>query len=430
MNRTDLIEICVLYLPIVLAIFCRYYFRSAVSICGSLLLSFLWSFVAVFVVNQVAFYFDWWDYAERTASYKGLPLSVWFGWSIAWGIVIPLLPIRGSTLLLLALVVDLLTMPLLEPLLVLKAGWIWGELFALVVVIIPTVLIYKWTLLRRSIIKRVTIQAIIFLFLVAYFLPDLLMSYFSGSSFSLSEVSPLIRGIQLNLLFFWLVIGISAVREFIQQGSGTPIPYDPPRKMVQSGVYAYISNPMQLSTVGAIVAYAWLLGFWELLYVGTMVIVYSIGIALPSENKDLTDRFGNRWLSYRQKLKPFLPIWNPYLNSSNPPARIYFAKRCTTCNYLSLWLQSKRPKKLEFQDAEDYAGGTLNRLTYIQNNVRYEGVCAFARGLFHINLAWAIIGCFIQFPGISHMLQIIADADMFGLTYRAPKESRVVVKTR
>ena len=257
------------------------------------------------------------------------PLLYGLAGVFSWGIIFPLLPIRGSSLLLLALVADLLLMPLLQPLLILKNGWIWGELLALASIIIPSILVYKWTILQRSINKRVIIQAIIFFALVAYFLPDLLWSYLPGRSFSLSEVSPLVRAIQLNLLFFWIVIGISAVREFIQQGSGTPIPYDPPQKIVNSGLYAYISNPMQLSTSGALIAYSWLLDFWWLLGAGIMVIVYSLGIALPSENKDLTDRFGESWLSYRRKLKPFIPLWKPYLNPSNQPAKIYFEKRCS-----------------------------------------------------------------------------------------------------
>ncbi|MEM8867404.1 MAG: hypothetical protein AAGC73_03970, partial [Verrucomicrobiota bacterium] len=55
-------------------------------------------------------------------------------------------------------------------------------------------------------------------------------------------------------------------------------------------------------------------------------------------------------------------------------------------------------------------------LAYFQGGSRYDGVNAFARGLTHINLGWAIIGCFIQFPFVSQILQLIADAGMFGKT--------------
>ena len=430
MNRIELIELSVLYLPIVLAAFCWHYFKPVVKMRGALLLSFLWSFVSIFAVNQAAFYFDWWHYAETSIAYNGLPLSVWLGWCIAWGIVVPLLPIRGSALLLLALVADLLLMPLLEPLVILRSNWLVGEVVALVVVIIPAVLIYRWTLLQKSMNLRVIFQGIIFFSLVAYFLPDVFLTYLGKRTFSFPEVSPFVRGIQLNLLFFWIVIGISAVREFIHQGKGTPIPYDSPRRMVTSGIYAYVSNPMQLSTFVALCAYAWLLGFGGIIGAGVMVVIYSLGVALPSEGKDLTNRFGEDWLTYRKRRKPFIPAWQPYQNPANTSATIYFAKRCETCSFLGKWLQSKQPKGLDFEDAENFPGSPLKRLTYIQNGVRYEGVCAFARGLYHINLGWAIVACFIQFPGISHILQIIADSDMFGPTYHKPEAAKLLVKSR
>ena len=45
------------------------------------------------------------------------------------------------------------------------------------------------------------------------------------------------------------MLGLSAVQEFVTRGRGTPIPFDPPRHIVTTGVYAYVANPMQLSAV-------------------------------------------------------------------------------------------------------------------------------------------------------------------------------------
>jgi hypothetical protein len=37
--------------------------------------------------------------------------------------------------------------------------------------------------------------------------------------------------------------GVAAVMEFAGRGLGTPTPYDPPKRLVTSGVYRYCANP-------------------------------------------------------------------------------------------------------------------------------------------------------------------------------------------
>ena len=60
--------------------------------------------------------------------------------------------------------------------------------------------------------------------------------------------------------------------------------------------------------------------------------------------------------------------------------------------------------------------GNLQRITYdpMDGTGVEEGVCAFARGLEHINLGWAFAGAFLRLPGISHLVQILLDASGFG----------------
>jgi len=399
-NRIELIEACTLYLPILLTVFCWYCYRPKVPLRGALVLSFLWSIVSVFLINQLAFQFAWWSFSSSAIAYHDLPLSIWFGWSIAWGLALPLLPARIGPLLLSALILDLLLMPLLTPLLHLGENWIWGEIVSIILILLPALLVYKWTIHRKSIHLRVIAQALVFFSFTGFFLPDLILSHLENKPFRLQDTHPFLRGIQFNLMFFWIVIGISAAREFIKQGKGTPVPFDPPQKMVRTGLYAYVSNPMQLSTVGGMLSYAWVLNSWGLVAAAIMTI------------EDLSNRFGDEWRRYRSRIKRFAPNWKPY--EANPPSTIYFSKTCPTCAFLAKWLKSQHPHGLIIEDAEGYKHGCLKRLHYKQGDVYYEGVDAFACGLSHINLGWAIIACFIQLPGISHTLQLITDANMFG----------------
>jgi protein-S-isoprenylcysteine O-methyltransferase Ste14 len=59
------------------------------------------------------------------------------------------------------------------------------------------------------------------------------------------------------------LLGLTAMQEFVLRGRGTPVPFDPPRRLVTTGIYAYVRNPMQLSAVlllflsGAVLQNAW-----------------------------------------------------------------------------------------------------------------------------------------------------------------------------
>jgi hypothetical protein len=44
-----------------------------------------------------------------------------------------------------------------------------------------------------------------------------------------------------------------------------------------------------------------------------------------------------------------------------------------------------------------------------------EGVRAFARGLEHINISWALAGSLLRLPGVSHTVQVLMDGSGFQL---------------
>lgn len=417
MNRTAVLEVAVLYLPIVTATCCWFSFRPMAKLTGPLLLSLLWNLSAVFALNQVAFYFNWWHYNTSAPTYHGLPLSIWFGWAVAWGLAAPLLPIKSGRFLFAAfLILDLTLMPLLSPLLVLGKHWIVGELIALGCVLMPGLAIYRWTLKQRALVFRVCIQAIIFFSIVGYFLPDLILTHVEKRPFEIPNLEGFIGALKLNNLLFWMVLGIVSVREFIKQGIGTPLPFDPPKRIVNRGLYAYISNPMQLATAGGLLSYGWILQSWGVVASGMMVVIYAGGLALPSEADDLKSRFGVDWQNYKDNFLPFIPRWSP-INPVNV-SKIYFNVECSTCEHLERWLKSKPLTRIQFRRATDYPGEPLERLKYTDGTCEYDGVEAFARALYHINLGWAIIAAFIQFPPFTKALQMIADANGFGATAR------------
>src|SRR5271165_2687246 len=107
-----------------------------------------------------------------------------------------------------------------------------------------------------------------------------------------------LRSLELQAIALLGVAGVSAVQEFAQRGNGTPIPYDPPKQLVVSGLYRYLSNPMQFSCTLVMTAWGCVLRNPWLAAGGIMSFLYSLGLAAWDEGEDMRVRFGKPWEEY------------------------------------------------------------------------------------------------------------------------------------
>jgi protein-S-isoprenylcysteine O-methyltransferase Ste14 len=123
---------------------------------------------------------------------------------------------------------------------------------------------------------QVATSGMMFLFL----LPEVIFKLRPGTGWDpLLHLASWKRQLGLQAIVLLAVPGVGAVMEFAERGLGTPVPYDPPKRLVTSGIYRYCANPMQLS--GGLVMLAWavlLRNGWMALGAGVS-IVYSAGIA-------------------------------------------------------------------------------------------------------------------------------------------------------
>ncbi len=156
---------------------------------------------------------------------------------------------------------------------------------------------------------QIAISALVFL----YLLPEIAFAIRPGAGWEpLLTLPSWLRQTELQMVMVLSIPGVSAVMEFAERGRGTPFPYDPPRRLVTSGIYRYCANPMQISCAAVMFLWAGMLRNGWLYLAAATAVVYSAGIAEWDERQDLAQRFGDEWKQYRAQVRNWLPRWKPY----------------------------------------------------------------------------------------------------------------------
>lgn len=422
MQRIDLDRIAAIYLPLAAAVMAGLLRRRQKRMFVACLLGTLWTLPALLVVERINRMAHWWSFHPVGPALVGIPLELYCGWVILWGSV-PILLIRKLNLpevLVLFGALDLWLMSYLEPLLHLQGPqWLWGEAAALAIVLAPAYCLARWTLdgthLKLRAALQVALAGMVFLFL----LPELAFAVRPAAGMDsvwqpLMEMPLTMLAAVLQVIAMAALPGVSAVMEFALRGYGTPIPYDPPRRLVWSGIYRYCANPMQFSC--AVVMFLWALALrnpW-LAAAALVSTIYSAGIAHWDEERDLARRYGAAWWWHRAAAPVWQLRWRPY--DAEPPARLYMARTCGQCSVLRAWIEAQQPLGLEILDAETLPQGSIRRMRYdpADGTVPQEGLLAFARALEHMNLFWAWSGMILRLPVLHQGLQFVLDLCGFG----------------
>ena len=410
MNRALLIRAAGLYLPIAITTALWLWRRPGLRDRGALLLSAAWNLPALLVLHALARQWGWWRFEAEGGLLLGFPVDLYLGWALLWGpasaLAFPSFPLIG--VLALGALLDLVAMPSMKPVVLLGPRWLLGEAVGLLLVLLPAQLLARWTREDRHLAARASLQVALFAGIFLGVLPAIALGH-TGMSFSafLGKSQPR-TGLWLQLIAIAAVPGLSAVQEFCRRGLGTPLPYDSPRKLVTSGVYAYVGNPMQASMTLVLVIFGLPLGRMWIVAPGLVSFAYGAGLAAWHEDREVASRFGQPWNIYRHNVRRWLPRWRPFIAS---PARIFVAQSCGPCSEIGAWLLRRSPVGLEILPAEHHPSRDLTRLTYeAADGAADEGVAAFARALEHIHLGWAFLGWTMRLPILRPVLQIVLDA--------------------
>lgn len=104
-----------------------------------------------------------------------------------------------------------------------------------------------------------------------------------------------------GLLCLWSVYGFFRAR-------GSPVPLNPPRKLVTSGAYSRIRNPMLLGWFMIMFGVGVLLNSISLMFVFTPLFIYLNVLYLKTvEEREMEKKFGKEYLAYKKSVPMFVP---------------------------------------------------------------------------------------------------------------------------
>ncbi|AUN40124.1 methyltransferase [Tsukamurella tyrosinosolvens] len=379
-------------------------------------LAALWNAVALVAVNAVAVRAGWWSFGTADAPvvgsvWAGVPVDVVLGWAVLWGAVPVLLGalVRPALTVTVLVAADLIAMAALEPLVVLGPAWLWGEAAAVAVALVPGLVLGELTARRRAIRVRSWLQTLLFTAILTWCLPTVALA-FAGRSWgeALAAWSRPVLSLWIQGGLLPAIVAQRAVAEFAEYG-GTPFPWDPPPRLVRTGPYAYLTNPMQACAAAILLVEAAALREWRLAAAALVAVAFAAALAARHEDGELAGRFGPDWRDYRRTV----PTWRPRPRpvDGGGPAELWVSATCAVCAPVGAWFAARAPEQLTIRAAEEHPAG-LRRVRYARpdGSGAASGLAAIGRGLEHLGLGWAIVGWILRAPVLAPVLQVAADA--------------------
>jgi protein-S-isoprenylcysteine O-methyltransferase Ste14 len=357
-------------------------------------LSYVWASSAQMAVNSAAKALDLWRY-DIAPQFLATPLQLGIGLACLFGPLafLALRPWRLAHVVLIATIIDV-------------GLFIWtteaslpgalSRLCAVAGIVASAQLLGRMTATNTYTRRRAAMQAMAWIALIFWLFPSAVFAQ-TGVSWSMALTLSPLSAIPLGAIFaIFLLMGLNAVQEFALRGDGTPFPFDPPKRLVTSGAYAYVCNPMQLSicgcllALGALFAAPWIaLGALEAVILFVVFKHVCAGTSTVKRDDPLVP-------FYHAAVPAWLPRWRPSFvgGGGYVPVDVMMcpANSAFTCwlgrqALVGLALEVKAEGEYEFRSGD--------------GRYRANGIAAIGQALQHINLAVAAIGWLLWLLPIS-----------------------------
>jgi protein-S-isoprenylcysteine O-methyltransferase Ste14 len=123
-------------------------------------------------------------------------------------------------------------------------------------------------------------------------------------------------GLSLIFGFLLIAVGLTAmvvtISSFIRIGKGTLAPWSPTKKLVITGLYRFVRNPMIIGVLMVLLGEALLLESKSILIWAVFVFFLNTIYFIIYEEPNLEDRFGEDYRTYKKHVSRWLPRLTPF----------------------------------------------------------------------------------------------------------------------
>lgn len=349
------------------------------------LFAFLYGVAMVFVAHSFAVWMGWWHYGWDVLMLNALPADIIIGGAVLFGPGLYFaFPNTRPLMICLPIIIGLhgTIFSSLEPLVFAGPFWFVGVLFVFTTAHLPAIYLAKWTEQDIHLPFRCALLALMAGGIIFVVLPTLIMQAMGGTWDLFSRPAWAIS-LSLILLAIASLIGVSANQFLCLQGRGTPIPLDPTKRLVTTGIYAYVSNPMQLSAALIwLVLGAFLQNIW-IMAASLMAWVFVQGMVRWHHRHDLLKRFPTGWPEYTASVPEWVPRWKPWTKER---ATLTLSTSSGGHPRIAAWLNAASGLDIQWSDQ------VVAKYEHPNNVHDFERSCAIAAAFMHNNFAYALLG--------------------------------------
>lgn len=138
-----------------------------------------------------------------------------------------------------------------------------------------------------------------------------------SSASSTLQPSKIVLPIGITLILIGLFILIQTIKAFVSIGRGTLAPWDSPEKLVVSGMYCYVRNPMISGVVIIILGESLVFSSKSIFDWCAIFFVFNMLYFVFIEEPQLTKKFGNKYVQYKKNVPRWIPRFFPWKPESN-----------------------------------------------------------------------------------------------------------------